>query len=140
MRPKALHWDETPRSLAGLPTSSLLPPLKVGCKVKNCDELSDCPERHIKRSSLCRHQENHVRVTRPDVWLPPVRRTCSKVEKDSWCYWHWHHHLLLQAQEYGLAHVVGPAYPIPPHCPHCATVLPLVSSTGGEVPSPPTPC
>lgn len=37
--------------------------------------------------------------------------------------WHWHHHWLLQAQEKGLAQVVDPVYPIPPHCPHSGTVL-----------------
>lgn len=83
----------------------------------------------------------------PFVWrqfaehVTSLRKTnpSPKVDESSRCYWHWHHHLLLQAQEYGLAHVVEPRYPIPPHCPHCATVLALESSTGGEEPSPPAP-
>lgn len=39
--------------------------------------------------------------------------------------WHWHHHALAQTQTKGLSHVVGPAYPRPPHCSYSGTAVPV---------------
>lgn len=39
--------------------------------------------------------------------------------------WHWHHQVLRQTQAYGLAQLVGPEYPIPPHWPHSGTGTPV---------------
>jgi hypothetical protein len=37
-------------------------------------------------------------------------------------YKHWEYHGLENVQVDPEAHVVGPVYPVPPHCPHFATV------------------
>lgn len=37
-------------------------------------------------------------------------------------YRHWEYHALEYVQVDPEAHVVGPVYPVPPHCPHLAMV------------------